>query len=405
MKILFVTSEPPSPAVNGVRIPAYHAIQLMSRDNDVMLASLISPECESYDLKPLEDVCQKVVTVELPRRHPASVAFNALLRGEIYYMERFRSETFRKKLKEMINEFKPDVIHFDYILTTQYVDCVPSGVGSVASVNDSFTLNMKGAFEQNQHKTLLMKMYRRVQYYQVRHFEKTCYAKFDITHTMTEVDGAYLKSLNSNINAIAIPNGTSVEDLTPSDDLPTDHVIFVGKLTPVNVEPLVEFLNIAWTKIRSVNPNAVLHIVGRETPTIKAIYEIADRVGGVQFEGFVENLADVYAKAGISMVPINRNSGIINKAIEAMTAGLCMVGFHKTFEGVPEAINGKNCLTVERFEEMADVILDVMNDKQKQRDIQREARQTAIEHFSWQSRRAKYQQMYEKAAMLARESL
>jgi len=86
-------------------------------------------------------------------------------------------------------------------------------------------------------------------------------------------------------------------------------------------------------------------------------------------------------------VPINKNSGIINKAIEAMTAGLGVVGFHKTFEGIPEARNGENCLAVENFEEMGDVIVELMGDVEKQRSVQKAARQTAIECFSWESRR------------------
>ncbi len=407
MRILFVTSEPCCPAVSGVRIPPYHAIRLMARDNDLMLASLVSPECEPYDLKPLEELCKKVLTVEFARRHPAIIGFNALLRREIYFMERFRSEEFRAQLKKMIAEFKPDVVHFDYILTSQYIDCVPRGVGTVASINDSVTFSMENAIKQKLERSLFWKLYRRLQYYQVHHFEKTFYPNFNIVHTMTENDGRFLRSLNPNIRTEAIPNGTSIEDFNGvADNLPTDHIVFVGRLSAATkLQPLLDFLNISWSKIRKVRPQAVLHIVGREMKGFDPVIEVAEKLGGVRFEGFVEKLADVYSMAGISMVPINKNSGIVNKAIEAMAAGLCMVGFHKIFEGIPEAKNGENCLAVESFEEMGDVILDVMSDVEKQKAIQKAARQTAIECFSWESRRIRYQQMYESAADLAKSNL
>jgi len=379
MRILFVTSEPCYPAVNGVRIPVYHAIRLMAQDNELMLASLISPECEFYDLRPIEELCKKVLTVEFPRHHPALIALNAVLKRKLYYMERFRSEEFRAKLKKMIDDFKPDVIHFDYILTTQYVDCVPSGTGTVASINDSAAFSLENAFKQKLERSLFWKLYRRLQYYHVRHFE------------VTE----------------AIPNGTFIEEFDKiGDNLPTDHIVFVGRLSAsTKLGPLQDFLNISWPKIRKANPRAVLHFVGRKMRGIEPLIKQAEQSGGVVFEGFLENLADAYSKAGISIVPINKNCGIVNKAIEAMAAGLCMVAFHKTLEGIPEAKNEENCLAVGSFEEMGDAIVNVMKNTDKQRKIQKSARETAVRCFSWESRRTRYQQMYERALQIAKSNL
>ena len=407
MRILFVTNEPCYPAVGGIRIPPYHAIRLMSQDNELMLASLISPECRPYDLKGLEVLCEKVVTVEIPRRNPALIAFNALLRRKIYYMERFRSERFRTKLKELIAEFRPDVIHFDYILTTQYVDCVPPGTGTVASINDSAAFSLENEFEEKLEKSLFWKIYRRLQYYQVRHFEKTFYPNFNIVHTMTEKDAEYLRCLNPNIVTEAIPNGTFIEEFENiGDNLPTDHIVFVGiLLAGTKLGILQDLLNITWPKIRKANPKAVLHFVGRKSQGVEPFIKQAKQSGGVIFEGFVENLADAYSKAGIAIVPINKNCGIVNKAIEAMAAGLCMVTFHKTLEGIPEAKNEENCLAVGNFEEMGDAIVDVMKNTDKQRRIQKSARETAVRCFRWESRKTRYQQMYERASKMAKSNL
>jgi glycosyltransferase involved in cell wall biosynthesis len=399
VKIFYILSEPCYPPISGVRIPAYHAIRLMARDNRLMLASLVSPECEPYDLKSLEGLCEKVLTVKFPRIHPALVACKALLRREIYYMERFRNESFRKQLREMIAEFTPDVVHFDYVLTTQYRDCAPPGAGTVASINDSATFVMENAFKQKLERSLFWKLYRRLQYYQVRHFEKTFYSR--------EKDAEFLRSLNPNIRTEVIPNGTSVEEFNQINrKLPTNHIIFVGRLSrSTKLQPLTDFLNIAWSKIRKVKPQAVFHIVGHKMEGIEPVMKVAEQLGRVQFEGFVEHLADAYSKAGIAIVPINKNCGLVNKAIEAMAAGLCVVGFHKTFEGIPEAEDGENCLAVESFEEMRDVILKLMDNEEKQKAIRKSARETAVRCFSWESRRIRYQKMYEHAANLAKSNL
>jgi glycosyltransferase involved in cell wall biosynthesis len=88
-----------------------------------------------------------------------------------------------------------------------------------------------------------------------------------------------------------------------------------------------------------------------------------------------------------------------------MAAGLCIVGFHKTFEGIPEAKNGANCLAVESFEEMGNIILDIMDNEEKQRTIQKAASEIAVRCFGWESRRIRYQKMYERAADLAKSHL
>jgi len=402
MKILFLHTEPCYPPTNGIRLKSFNALKLMARDNRLMLASQIAPEAEPYDFAPLRQLCEEVVAVPIPRQSPALVAAKALLHRRMYYMQRFLSPIFRNHVLKMVADFQPNVVHFDYIQTTLYRDCIPPGIGTVASINDSFAFATLNSLRQNIEKSAFRRIYRTLQYPQVRRYEASVYPKFDIVHTMTEIDAAFLRSLNPRIVTHAIPNGTYVEQFAQvSQRMLPNHVVFVAKYSPHNIEPLINFLNIAWAGIRRADPNAVLHVVGRDMNKSAQSVEIAKRLGGVTFDGFVEHLPDAYRMPSIAIVPIDKNCGVVNKAIEGMAAGMCMVSFRRTLQGIPDVTPGSDCLAVDSFHQMADAILTVMRDTSRLRQIQENARQTAVRCFSWESRRPLYHQMYQRAASLA----
>jgi len=406
MKILFLTSEPCYPPVNGVRVKSWHALRLMAKQNEVAVATLISPEVEAYDLDPVKGITSEVIAIPLEKRRPIAVAWQCLTRGSIYFMERFRCESFRGKVQDMIRRFSPDVIHCDLILMTQYRDCIPSGVGAVASINDSSALTVENSFQHKQHRSLRMRMYRKYQLHQLKKYEARQFQKFHATHTMTDVDAAYLRSLNPAIRTEVIPNGT---DILPPDNweapLPEQHAIVVARLGGANVEALERVLDIVWRNVVSQVPDAVLHVVGRLLDSCGRLEEFAGSIKGVQMEGFVPELTDAYRMAGICIVPVDKNCGLINKAVEGMAAGLCVVGLRKAFEGIPEAVDGEHCLLADSYSEMGALLVRAMTDSELRGRIQRAAAKMAKQCYSWESRRSQYQAMYDRASQLAQREV
>jgi glycosyltransferase involved in cell wall biosynthesis len=123
----------------------------------------------------------------------------------------------------------------------------------------------------------------------------------------------------------------------------------------------------------------------------------ADR-GNIVFHGYVEDLRDAYRQCGIAIVPINKNCGIINKVVEAMAAGLAVVGFQKTFAGVGEAMSGLHCVAAVDYADFGHAVAGLIRDESRRRSMQSAAYGLARQHYAWATRRTDYEHMYRRAA-------
>lgn len=401
MKILFVTNEIPFPPDNGVRIVSHHAMRLMRESGHALALAVLTEETGNVAerFEEVRQLCEPGFAwwMQLRYRSAMGVQFLALLTRRLFPIERYRCSAFRARLIQLIAAFKPDVVHFDIITMTQYRDTVPAGVGVVASVNDSYALTLENLLADG-HYTGLHYVYRRLQLYQARKYEATHYALFDNVHVMTEVDASYLRRLNPGIRTSAISNGVNPKLFdVAAQTLDQNDVIFVATLAGENLRALQDFLCRSWPTVIEKSPDARLYIVGKLGQAALDLKNRFQHTKGVTFVGYVERLEEIYARCGIAIVPINKNCGIINKAIEAMGAGLAVVGFDKTFAGIEAANDGVHYVSVGDYEQMGRAIAELRRDRSRCDAIKRAANLLAKNKYSWPSRAEAYEKMYRLA--------
>lgn len=402
MKILFVANEVPYPPDNGVRIVSHHAMRLMQKaGHQLALAVLTSDSrhAEKY-FAHAQSFCQDGMSFWLPVRHfnRYSLCLRAGLKHTLTFMERYASKSFRVKLHQLIDSFKPDVIHFDLVPMTQYQDLVKPGVGTVASINDSLSLALQDALSATRY-GIWEKFYRTYESSLVRGYECKEYQKFNVIHVVSERDRHHLLQMNPNLHPMVVSNGVdgSLFEIAGLTYGKTD-IVFLGQIVGTNLFYITEFLEHSWPLIRKEVPNARLHIVGKGGPENARLCAQADRHGGITIRGYVDKLADAYAGCGIAVVPIDKSCGILNKAIEAMAAGLVAVGFEKSFVGIPESKDKIHHIAANDYPEMARMIIDINLNAEKRCAIQRAAHRMAREYYSWDTRIPVLEQMYLSAA-------
>lgn len=406
MKILFVVNEVPFPPDNGVRIPTYHAIRLMYQaGHEVALAVLTAEavEVEERFKRITTNFCSGRSFMERTSEQiPVWLQVAAILRQKLLFVERYCSVAFRKRLSGLIREFKPDVIHFDLVPMAQYWNVTPSGVGAVASINDSYTLMLENALRARYFRGFEY-IYKKWQYYHTRNYERTVYEKFHQVHVMSEIDKEYLVRLNPVLKVSVIPNGAedSLFDLTPSTCSKSD-IIFVATLSGTHLKGLQRFLAQAWPIIRERHSQIVFHVVGKIGEEAIKLKEQYSRHQEIKFMGYVENLSDVYRKCGIAIAPIDQNCGIVNKVIEAMAAGLAVVGFENTFAGIPQAKPGVHFVQALDYKNMGYEIVNLLANESHCNEIKKAAHELAKSYYSWSSRGNSYSQMYASAKETAK---
>lgn len=406
MNILFIANEIPSPPDNGVRIPLYNAMRLMSQARHKVALAVLTAESVEVEER-LNSITTKLcnggsLLERIPGRHPLGLQLTAILRQRLLYVERYSSDVFRKRLTGLIREFHPDVIHFDLIPMVQYWNVTPAGVGRVASINDSYALTLENALRAGYFRGFEY-VYKQWQYYHTRIYEKTVYAKFHEVHVMSEIDKEYLLRLNPNLRVSVIPNGAedSLFDLSASTRSKSD-IIFVATLAGTHLKGLQRFLCRSWPIVRKHYPSITLYVVGKIGPDARKLKEEYSTFPEVRFKGYVPNLSDVYSICGIAIAPIDQNCGIVNKVIEAMAAGLAVVGFENTFAGIPQGKAGVHFVRAMDYENMGHEIVKLLGDQTRCRAIKMAAQELAQSCYSWTSRGDLYGQMYSRAAEAAR---
>lgn len=161
----------------------------------------------------------------------------------------------------------------------------------------------------------------------------------------------------------------------PGED---DALLFVGSNTAPNIVGLEWFFEKVWPLARAKRPEARLEVAGSVARALGAPPE------GVTMLGVVDDLAPLYAEAGVVISPLYTGSGLKIKLIEALAAGKAVVGTSVTAQGV-EAIVADAMALADAPEAFAAAIVDLAGSRPKRAALGQAALTCAERHFSVQA--------------------
>ena len=99
-----------------------------------------------------------------------------------------------------------------------------------------------------------------------------------------------------------------------------------------NVDAAVWFVRAVWPALRARLPRAKLWLVGRDPPA--SIIALRHRPG-VTVTGGVPDLAPLYARASLALVPLRAGGGTRIKLLEALGQGVPVVATRIGAAGIP----------------------------------------------------------------------
>ena len=132
-------------------------------------------------------------------------------------------------------------------------------------------------------------------------------------------------------------------------------------------------------RIRSVVPDAQLHIIGRNpTAEVKAL----DGVDGCRVWGRVSSMPAYLRAADLALVPLEIARGVQNKVLEAMAMGLPVVvakGCGEAVDAVPE----RDFLLAEGIEDHVRQIMALLESPGRRASMGQAARRQVVLRYSW----------------------
>lgn len=141
------------------------------------------------------------------------------------------------------------------------------------------------------------------------------------------------------------------------------------------------FLSLAWPQVREAHPALTLQLSG---PGTERLAQADDP--SVVVRGFVPDLRDVYAPLCVLVAPVFKGHGRINKVVEAMAAGVPVVGDSSAFHGIEGFESGRHGVIVEGWGDFGRLVANLIADDGRLATIGEDARAFAQSSFRWADR-------------------
>ncbi|MBD2461605.1 glycosyltransferase [Oscillatoria sp. FACHB-1407] len=232
----------------------------------------------------------------------------------------------------------------------------------------------------------------------LKRYERRYCQKFTDIVVTTDDDRQELLRFNPNSQFAVIPNGVDLELFPLRSHDPGGHrLVFVGAMDAShNIDAARFFTLEVMPRLRQRYPDATFSIVGaRPTPEIQAF----GNQPGIIVTGKVASMVEQLHQATVCVVPLRTGFGIKNKTLEAMAAGVPVVGSDRGLEGL--AVDGENtplrALRANRVEEYIEAISRLFTDSELRSQLSREGRSLIESTYTWEAAGHAYEKVLTQA--------
>jgi glycosyltransferase involved in cell wall biosynthesis len=334
MKILLLCNKPPYPASEGGPMAMNSIITgLLDAGHQVKVMAINS---DKYHVKAsdIPDDYKKKTGIELIKvdlRVRPMKAFLNLFTKKSYHVERFISERFKKKLKQLLEKEHFDVVQLEMLYMTPYVETIRENSKAMIVLRAHNVEHKIWERIAKETKFFLKRWYINHLAKTLKEYELNALETVDGIAAITRKDAAYFRKYCSK-PIIDIPYGVYPEEFTPKYEIEGKPKFYhIGSMNWMpNEEGIRWFIDEVLPKTIEKVPDFVYHLAGRSMPewltTLKSLH--------VNVIGEVPDAKAFVAQHDVAIVPLLSGSGIRIKIIESMAMGKTVITTRVGAEGI-----------------------------------------------------------------------
>ncbi len=352
-------------------------LRIYDADLDVSLQAAVAA---------MEKICHKVKVIDIEcdtrRAGKPRLALSSLFSRLPYSIRWLISDFYQQALNEELAANDYDVIWFDTISLAQYKSDSKM-VRALTILNhhniESDMMFRRAAKEPN----FFKKAYFYLEAYKLRMYERKEAGGFDINVTCSELDSKRIECISQGVKTHVIPNGVDTGFFSPNNEVVPDpyFLIFIGGMSWYpNREAMLFFARKVWPLLKIKIPEINMHVVG-ETPPEELI-ELSKKDNNYHVYGFVDDIKNMFNRAGLYICPISDGGGTKLKVLDALAMGKPIVAHPIACEGI-EVINNKNVLFAETPEEYVGRISELIEKPLLRAKISEENRKLIHDKYSY----------------------
>jgi hypothetical protein len=160
----------------------------------------------------------------------------------------------------------------------------------------------------------------------------------------------------------------------------SQNVLYMTHLAGGRARESAWFLERVWPLVRRRHARATLHLVG-SPPAPGAQPALGE---GVVVHGYVEDLPALHHTMRLAVVPILHSTGIINRIVDALSAGLPVVSAPGPLATVPGLVAGRHALSARTPAEFADAVSRLLTEPDTWSALSAAGRELARAQPSWE---------------------
>lgn len=308
-------------------------------------------------------------------------ALKCFLTSKSYHIERFTSEKFSNFLTKVLNSNKFDVIQFETIYMTKYLQLIkklaPEAIVVIRTHNVEHKIWERYACST---KNFIKKYYLNHLARTLKKYEIEVLKNVDGIAAISPIDAKLLSNYtNTPIKVIPFNLNSEFLNTNPYDfEERKKTLFFIGSMDWLpNMEGVKWFLNNVWNRIIKQHNNLHLEIAGRNMP--EWIYKYNS--DNIFIRGKVDDACQYMNSFQIMIVPLLSGSGIRIKIIEGMAAGNVIITTSIGAEGI-ECEHKKNILIADTPSEFVESVFWCLANPEAMKTISSNARKFAVENYS-----------------------
>ena len=328
MNVLYLAARFPWPPHRGDRLTGYHLLRALAPRHRVTLVSFVDGREPDGARRSIEELGVGVETVHLPRGRSWGQAWMGLLSSLPSQVSFYRSGAMHRRVAALVAGGRFDAVFVQLFRMAQYARTLPQGT-KVLFLADSLALALGRSLPY-------VPWWRRPgvawERRRVAAYEPAAARDFRESWVLSGVDRDDLARRGCT-NARVVTHGVDERLFALAPQTPgAPRVTFLGNLSvPHNVDAATFIVHEIWPRVRALRPEARLELVGADP--VGAVRQLGS-AAGVTVVGPVPDLVDVWRGSSLLLAPLRFSSGIQNKILEAMAAGVPVVTTPQAAEAI-----------------------------------------------------------------------
>lgn len=392
LKILVVSNTFPIPPRNGVEIPIAGFMECLSEKNDIMFALVGEKENlakEEERIRSSPGCFKGGVTFQIQRRRKIILALNELSLQQPAY---FRCQLCTHQARTELPIEKVDILWISPVelagLSEALRRHICPGAKLVLGTNDAIYYahyERMLALLHGREPFSCRSVLRCIRIPFIMANEAKYLKRFDAVHVQTELEKKRLDMIlgRSKVPIIIVAQNGIKEDLLKLayNGFQSNRILLMANMDTNHRRYALWFIEQVWPLIIKQNRRARLRLAGKRATGRTAV--MFNKIPGLEQVGFVQDLADAFDDVALSVVPVFKTSGVINRIIDCMSAGVPTIGFSSTYNHLNGFMDGVHGVVSRNATDMAVQINRFLRDDKGLRQISKQARKFVSHRFTW----------------------